>query len=107
MKVKLVSMIVLLALLLSAVSSVALAQEPPPPVPDVHPLAGWFTASRWETPWVGGRPHKLAVWTHSYCGSQQYNGPGGYGDTCSSSHGCIDRWTWWIYYPEAKLGVPF
>lgn len=79
----------------------------PPLTPEPQPL--WWariSASRWEFPWADWRPHVLAVWNAPHCHSPQYHGPGGYADTCSSSHGCIDQWTWWIRYPESKLGVP-
>jgi hypothetical protein len=64
-------------------------------------------ADQWEDVWSGGRPHKLAVWLLPYCHQQQYHGSGGYADTCSSSHGCIDQWTWWLRSPVSKLGVPY
>lgn len=117
-KVKIVSVFVLLAVLLSAGSGMALAQEPPPASSNVastiarqeppQPLS-WarLGGDHWEFPWSGGRLHRLAVWSFPYCYGQQYHGPGGYQDTCSSSHGCIDQWTWWLTYPESKLGVPF
>lgn len=111
-KLKLIPVLALLALALSTVPGVTLAQEPPPPqvrtMGSVQPLGswGWMYGSRWEDAWSGGRPHILAVWTAPWCRRQQYLGPGGYQDTCSSPHGCIDQWTWWLQYPESKLGVP-
>lgn len=112
-KAKFFLMFLLIVLLLNAVPGVTLAQKPGPPqkhtADGVQPLGswGWMNASRWETPWEGGRPHKLAVWTAPWCRRQQYLGPGGYQDTCSSPHGCIDQWSWWLLSPESKLGVPF
>ena len=121
-KVKFVSVFVLLALLLSAGPSTALAQEPPPvdspalthvqgkePEGGIGPLGLWMytNPSRWEYPFVGGRWHVLGVWSGRSGYGQAYTGPGGYSDTCSSSHGCIDTWTWWLTYPESKLGIPF
>jgi hypothetical protein len=134
-KAKFVLIFVLLALLLSAGPGAVMAQEPTPPVPDaalaqepppvssptptyaqgedpegeIGPLGLWMytNPSRWEFPVVGGRPHCLGVWTGRSGYGQAYTGPGGYGDTCSSSHGCIDTWTWWLTYPESKLGIPF
>jgi hypothetical protein len=111
-RIRLFSVFVLLALFLSVRPGVMLAQEPPLPreraTDGVQPLASfrWAGASRWENPWVGGQPHKLAVWTAPHCRLQEYRGPGGYADTCSSSHGCINLWSWWLLSPESKLGVP-
>lgn len=62
--------------------------------------------SHWEYPFVNYRPHVLAVWTRPRCYGQQFHGSGGYQDTCSSGHGCIDQWTWWTRSPQSKLGVP-
>lgn len=109
-KVKFPLIFLLLAVLLSARPGETLAQEPPPPQvrTAVQPFGswGWMYSSRWEFPWEGGRPHVLAVWTAPWCRRQQYLGPGGYQDTCSSPHGCIDQWTGWLLSPESKLGVP-
>jgi hypothetical protein len=104
-------MLTVLALMLNLGLSVALAQEPWPPEKSaqdgIEPTWwGHVLASRWEPGWVGWDPHLLAVWTFPYCHQQEYLGPGGYQDTCSSSHGCIGNWTWWLTYPESKLGVP-
>lgn len=102
-KAKLLSIAVLLALLLGPASGMALAQKPPP-----QPTWwGRVIATRWEDAWSGGRLHKLTVWNLPFCHSQEYLGPGGYADTCSSNHGCIDQWTWWLRTPESKLGVPY
>lgn len=111
-KVKFVWTFVLLVLLLGAELGTVVAQAPLLPqqrAGDGIQPTGWWSqhlASRWETPWEGGRWHKLAVWTATQCYGQEYLGPGGYQDTCSSPHGCIDQWTWWLLYPESKLGVP-
>ncbi len=118
-RVKFALALMLLTLGLSSESSLAFAEESPPLHPTVEPNSSTYSdppqplwwgrayADHWEFPIVGGRPHVLAVWTLPYCHEQQYHGPGGYQDTCSSSHGCIDQWTWWLQFPQSKLGVPF
>lgn len=71
---------------------------------------GWWAYNnpyKWEYPFEGGRWHVLGVWSGSNGYGQEYTGPGGYDDTCSSNHGCIDNWTWWSLNPESKLGIPF
>lgn len=117
-KSKLVLLFMLLVLLLSVGPGAVLAQEPPPVdstvAPELSPQQSppqplWWArirANHWEFPWSDWRPHVLAVWNFPYCHDQQYHGPGGYADTCSSSHGCIDQWTWWLKDPQSKLGVP-
>ncbi len=117
-KGKFVLALVLLVLPLSGGGSLAFAEDPdhirpmivlnPSPRPDPPQPLWWgrVYADHWEFPIEGLRPHVLAVWTLPYCHQQQYHGPGGYADTCSSSHGCIDQWTWWLRYPQSKLGVP-
>ena len=107
-KSKLVLLFMLLVLLLIVGLSAALAQEPPPgdstvapELPPPQPL-WWATTHpyRWEE--VDG--HYLAVWSGIYCHNQHYV-PGDW-QTCFSGYGCIDSWTWWLKYPESKLGVP-
>jgi hypothetical protein len=93
-RIKILSIFVLVVLLLSASLSTALSQEP----------KGWWATTnpyRWE--YVEGG-HWLAVWsgTHGY---DQHFVPGDW-QTCFSGYGCIDSWTWWLLYPESKLGVP-
>ena len=108
-RVKFMSVFVLLALLLSALPGAALAQEPPPVGPYANgpappQPAGWWERNRpyrWE--YVEGG-HWLAVWNGYWCSDQHYL-PGDW-QTCPSGHGCIGSWTWWIRYPESKLGVP-
>lgn len=52
--------------------------------------------------------HFLAVWNLGSGNNQHYIGPGGDAATCSSSHGCIGSWTWWMNptYGPSKLGIP-
>jgi hypothetical protein len=96
---------IMVALVLSSAPGTTLAQEPTPPDSKNTLRVGWFRGSRWGWEYTP-RPHRMAIWTQSYCGNQEYLGPGGYHDTCSSSHGCIDTWSWWSPSPDAKLGIP-
>lgn len=50
--------------------------------------------------------HHLATWIRPYGNSAHFVGSGGDASTCSSSHGCISQWTWWLQTPESRLGVP-
>ncbi len=100
-KLKLVSLFVLLALLLSAAPA-AIAQQPAnrpgPPQPQ-----WWATTHPYRWEYVEGG-HWLAVWGGTD-GYDQHYVPGDW-QTCFSGYGCIDSWTWWLKYPESKLGVP-
>lgn len=109
-KVKIVSVFALLALFLSIGASAIQAQEPPPITPTATkprpsgPQPLWWATThpyRWENPSPG---EWLAVWGGSD-GHDQHYVPGDW-QTCASGHGCIDSWTWWLQYPESKLGVP-
>lgn len=109
-KVKLVSLFVLLALLLSAETGVLLAQGPPPVTPSPNKLSpsgpqplwwGTVYAYNWENPSPG---EWLAVWRWAE-GHDQHYVPGDW-QTCGSGYGCIGSWTWWETYPKSKLGVP-
>ncbi|MCX2728379.1 hypothetical protein OO015_12850 [Thermomicrobium sp. 4228-Ro] len=69
----------------------------------------WWARIRgdhWEFPFVDYRPHVLAIWSRPSCYSPQFHGSAGNQDTCSSGHGCIGQWTWWMRAPQSKLGVP-
>ncbi len=75
---------------------------------EVNPL--WWAvgaiANHWEYPVVDGEQHNLAVWSASDGTDAHYLGPAGDSATCVSTSGCISNWTWWLKYPESKLGVP-
>lgn len=103
-KTRAVSLLVLLVLVFSLVPTAMAGNGSGPSNPmspacslskggKISPKALWVYTNpyKWEYPWSGGRPHVLAVWSGMYGYGQAYTGPGGYNDTCSSSHGCIDN----------------
>lgn len=92
-KVRVLLLFVLVALLLGASLSTALGQEP----------EWWATTHPYRWEYVEGG-HWLAVWSGTY-GHNQHFVPGDW-QTCFSGYGCISSWTWWLLYPESKLGVP-
>ena len=71
-------------------------REPVPPQPELL-----VSPYRWE--YVEGG-HWLVVWGQIQCYDQHFV-PGDW-QTCGSGYGCISNWTWWLKYPESKLGVP-
>lgn len=101
-KLKLLLVFTLLVLLLSTGPGVVLAKKsadgPTPPQPK-----WWATTHpyRWE---AVNEEHFLAVWSGTH-GHNQHYVPGDW-QTCFSGYGCIGSWTWWLLYPESKLGVP-
>lgn len=108
-RIKFLSVLVLLALLLSTVPGAVLAQDPPPvsslvgrPTPP-QPEGFWGTAYAYRWEYVNGG-HWLAVWRLWWCYDPHFV-PGDW-QTCGSGYGCISSWTWWLQYPESKLGVP-
>ena len=93
-KVKLLSIAVLLALQVGAVSSAALAQKSPP-----QPM-WWGTVTAYKIDVAFrtgplGEPHYGAFFSGKYGHNQHYLGPGGDAATCQSSAGCISNWNWW------------
>jgi len=108
-RIKFLSVLVLLVLLLGTGPGTAMAQNPPlidspaggfaPPQPEGF----WGTAHPYRWEYVEGG-HWLAVWRLWWCYDQHFV-PGDW-QTCYSGYGCIDQWTWWLSYPESKLGVP-
>lgn len=92
-KVKLLSIAVLLALLVSAAAGVALAQKPPP-----QPM-WWGTVTAYAVKIAfciyGVDCHYGAFFSGKYGHNQHYLGPGGDAATCQSSAGCISNWNWW------------
>jgi len=68
-----------------------------------QPQGWWGTANPYRWEYVEGG-HWLAVWACTHAYNQHYI-PGDW-QTCASGYGCISNWTWWMQYPEAKLGVP-
>lgn len=52
--------------------------------------------------------HHLATWNQPYGNSAHFVGEGGDPATClySGPNGCISGWTWWLYSPISRLGVP-
>ncbi len=52
--------------------------------------------------------HHLAAWDYTYGHNSHYHGTGGDWLTCQlgGEHGCISGWTWWLQYPESRLGIP-
>ncbi len=101
--VKLILVFILLALLLSVIPAARAWELFSPPSPTY-----WISAraDHWETVYVNGEEHKLAVWNEPYGFDPHFHGPGGDMVTCCSTHGCIWNWTWWLRYPQSKLGVP-
>lgn len=77
--------------------------------PDIsnNAMRSWLTATANPSLEQSGL-HFLAVWNLGNGNNQHYIGPGGDAATCSSSHGCIGSWTWWMnpLYGPSKLGVP-
>ena len=68
-----------------------------------QPQGWWSTAHPYRWEYVKGG-HWLAVWacTHAY---NQHYVPGDW-QTWQPRYNTIPHWTWWLQYPEAKLGVP-
>ncbi|HXF70746.1 MAG TPA: hypothetical protein VNK89_13175 [Thermoflexus sp.] len=91
-KVKLLSIAVLLALLVSAASGVALAQKSPPQPTWWGTVTASYIAVAF---WAGDGPHYGAFFSGKYGHNQHYLGPGGDAATCQSSAGCISNWNWW------------
>ncbi len=52
--------------------------------------------------------HHLVTWNYTYGNDPHYIGDGGDGLTCllNGGHGCISEWSWWLLYPQSRLGVP-
>jgi len=76
-----------------------------PPIASPSPR-WWYSGARadhFEFPCCW---HVLGVWQFPHGNSPHFHGTGGDATTCSSSHGCISSWTWWLTTPQSKLGIP-
>jgi len=79
----------------------ASAETPTRPLPAWSPRARpgpewWFSGARADHFEFPCCVHVLAVWTFPYGHDPHFHGAGGDATTCSSNHGCISNWTWWL-----------